>query len=98
MANRNASLVLSSLGFPIDFYNQPAIAIREMWAACVRFLTSDIANVVDCGIETKQSIGKGGATIIDCGLPEGRIEFRVRQIKLACEWGMENGAKGVEWA
>ena len=87
MSNRNARTVLSALGMDTDFENAPDMLPQELWAACCRFLESDIAGVVDCGRDARVS-----GNMVECGLPEGYITGRVVQIRDLCAEAMLAGA------
>jgi hypothetical protein len=87
MSNRNTRTVLAALGLSTDFENDAPMLPQELWAACNRFLSSDIAGVVDCGRDAKVS-----GNMVECGLPEGYIAGRVQQIVNLCAEAMLDGA------
>jgi hypothetical protein len=87
MSNHNARAVFAALGMNTDFENASAMLPQELWAACGRFLSSDLAELVDCGKAPEFS-----ASVIDCGRGAGYITRRVNQIHELCELAMLSGA------
>lgn len=92
MGNANARAVLVALGLNYDFENMGSLLPQELYAACERFLNSEIAEFVDNGTETVVDAKPGCATMIDCGRRADYITERVIQIKKLCEVAMLAGA------
>lgn len=90
LSNRNAHDVLTILGFSgLDEEGFSSIlSVQEMWAACNRYLTSEMGEFVDRGKETVQ-VGN----VIDCGRQEGYFQIRIDAIQRALEWSMNHGGK-----
>lgn len=81
----NADDVLSVLGFPpLRDGMSEIMPVQEMWAACNRYLTSEMGELVDNG---KPTVTQGNVTF--CGRGPGYFATRIEAIKIALEYGME---------
>lgn len=79
MTESNVMAVLTALGFNSDLEG-PLPSPQEFWAACERYLTSDIACLVDSGAEAVE-IRTNGATIVECGRRPGYITEKVTLLR-----------------
>lgn len=69
------------------------IPVRELWAACGRFLTSEMAEVIDGGTpDVKEN------NFILCGRREGYFTDRINQMKEECEAAMALNATHAYFA
>jgi hypothetical protein len=91
MSNSNARAVLSALGLPTSFEEETMLP-QELYAACERYLTSEIAEVIDHGTDSYEDSAPGSCTMIMCGRRPGYLTDRVTQIKKLCAEAMLAGA------
>lgn len=86
LSNRNADDVLNVLGFPamVDGISE-IMPVQEMWAACNRYLSSELGEFVDTGKDTVQS-----GNFVDCGRDAGYFSIRVEAIRKALEYAMQH--------
>lgn len=88
MSNTNARAVLSALGLNNDFENADAMLPQELWAACNRFLASDLPAFVDSGLPVRQL----SSNVVDLGRRPDYITERAEQIRDLCAQAMLAGA------
>ena len=80
VGNANCRAILAALGLSTDFENDPPIAIEDFKSALRLYLTSEIAEVVDGGVEPTEDSKPGCATMIHCGRREGYITDNVERL------------------
>lgn len=76
---------MSALGIDLNRNNRGYVT--ALFDACKRFLTSELAEVIDGGTPVVR-IGN----VISCGRDEGYIEERVKQIQSLCAEAIAAGA------
>lgn len=94
MGGRNTYAVLAALGFEIQDGGSDQIQIRELWAASVRYLDSDMASLVDNGFRARNLSNN----FIECGMREGYVTEKVNLIKSYCELAMQANATHAYFA
>ena len=93
VANANACAILAALGYSTDLW-EVTLTVQELLASCERYLTSDIAQLVDGGKEPEIFLGSG-ATVLDMGRRAGYLTEKVREIARLCSLAIEAGAENV---
>lgn len=87
VSNSNAKALLSALGYEYTQSGSEDIPIRELWAACERFLKSDLATILDGGTRPKVL---GNWTT--CGRRDGYLTEKITTIKTLCEVAIQLNA------
>lgn len=89
LSNANAEVLFAQLGFVVDSSEGFDLPIDEAGRAVLRGLNGAAARHSEARrIET----GAGGATVVNCGVPEGYMQQRLQSLAAMIAKGRKHGA------
>lgn len=95
MSNANAATVFESLGLSLAPDYCGSLPAEDFLG---RVLMAEAVAPEDAGVPAMTTMSlEGGATMIDCGRPEGYTQTRLAQLRQVAEFAQERGAS-VVWA
>lgn len=94
VSNTNARSIAASLVLSFDDGEMLPVPIDAVLARCHAFLRNTLGKP-DVGVAPRVIEGSRGATMIDCGRPEGYLQARIRSLMDVARAGKARGATHI---